>query len=409
VKVQSREAATVSEAEPLVDFALFDADSHCYDPRDAFTRYIEPKFRDVALRPVRDSEGHEFPVVGDRIVTFVDSNVYEMVHVPGTLAAKLRATKVGDTADERFYQEIQPEHMEREVRLTDLDNQNVQAAMIFPSLGLMAESFIRRSDELYANLNAFNRWLAEDWGFAYKNRLFAPPMISLRDRDEAVKQLDWVIEQGAKVVMFRTGPAYGRSPGDPYFDAIWGRLNDARVNVAYHITESGYNAMYSHHWGQDTNPPPYNQSAWQWMNLYGDRAIMDTLSALIYDNVFGRFPNLKVGAIEHGAEWLPYFLGRLDKMRGLGRQGPWIGGPLTARPTEIFGAHCLVVPYEQDDVRMIVERVGSRCLFMGSDYPHGEGMANPGVGMPKMVDFLPKDELRAVCRDRGLAFVGQPT
>ena len=57
------------------------------------------------------------------------------------------------------------------------------------------------------------------------------------------------------------------------------------------------------------------------MNCYCDRAIMDTLSALVYGNLFGRFPNLKVISVEHGAEWLPYFLKRLDKMRGMGRGG----------------------------------------------------------------------------------------
>jgi microsomal dipeptidase-like Zn-dependent dipeptidase len=63
-----------------------------------------------------------------------------------------------------------------------------------------------------------------------------------------------------------------------------------------------------------------------------------------------------------------------------------------------------VVPYPEDDIAAIVERVGSECLVMGSDFPHGEGLADPST-MPKLLDFLPDDELRAVCRDRGFAFV----
>ena len=132
---------------------------------------------------------------------------------------------------------------------------------------------------------------------------------------------------------------------------------------------------------------------------------MDTLAALVYDNVFGRFPNLKVISVEHGAEWFPYFVGRLDKMRGMGRNGPWIGGPLPARPSEIVRQHVLVVPYAEDDMEFIVSRVGSQSLIMGSDYPHGEGLADPAL-MPKLVDFLPDAEVKAICRDRGFAFVG---
>ena len=42
--------------------------------------------------------------------------------------------------------------------------------------------------------------------------------------------------RGAKVVLLPTGPAYGRSPGDPYFDPIWARLNEAGVvgRAAHH-------------------------------------------------------------------------------------------------------------------------------------------------------------------------------
>ncbi|WP_322761085.1 amidohydrolase family protein [Frankia sp. Cr2] len=391
---------------PVVDYPLFDADSHLYEPRDAFTDYIDPAFRAEALRPVRDAAGTELIVAGDRIVTFTDGNLYEQVHVPGTLAEKLRAMKSGIADDERFYQPPRPEYLQPQARLADLDRQGVEAAIVFPGLALFAESFCRRTDVLYANLNAFNRWLFETWGFANAGRLFCPPAISFRDLDEAVRQTEWVLERGARVVMLRTGPAYGRSPGDRYFDPVWARLNEAGVGVAYHITDSGYNEREAVHWGQDANPRPYDQSAWQWMNLYGDRAIMDTLSALVYDNLFGRFPQLKVISVEHGASWLPYFMGRIDKMRGMGRNGPWIGGPLPSRPTEIVRAHILVVPYPEDDIAEIAGAVGSDCLVMGSDYPHGEGMADPSQ-MPKLVDFLPEKEQRAVCRDRGMAFVGR--
>lgn len=74
------------------------------------------------------------------------------------------------------------------------------------------------------------------------------------------------------------------------------------------------------------------------MWAYGEVAAMETFSALIYDNLFGRFPGLRVLSAEHGAEWVPNFLRRMDRMRGMGRNGPWIGGPLTDRRSAIFGA-----------------------------------------------------------------------
>ena len=58
--------------------------------------------------------------------------------------------------------------------------------------------------------------------------------------------------------------------------------------------EYWYNEAIAPAWGQDPWPGSWHMSAWQWNNLYGERPIEDTLSALIFDNLFGRFPDLNV-------------------------------------------------------------------------------------------------------------------
>jgi len=42
---------------------------------------------------------------------------------------------------------------------------------------------------------AFNRWLDEDWGFHYRERIFAAPYLSLAVVDEAVAELEWALER----------------------------------------------------------------------------------------------------------------------------------------------------------------------------------------------------------------------
>ena len=44
-----------------------------------------------------------------------------------------------------------------------------------------------------ANVRAFNRWIEEDWGFAYENRIFAPAMLSLIDLEGACQELERVL------------------------------------------------------------------------------------------------------------------------------------------------------------------------------------------------------------------------
>ncbi|GIS34259.1 MAG: hypothetical protein Ct9H90mP5_07080 [Acidimicrobiaceae bacterium] len=49
-------------------------------------------------------------------------------------------------------------------------------AFFFPTLGVGMESALENDlPALQAVFSAFNRWLAEDWGFSYKDRLFAAP------------------------------------------------------------------------------------------------------------------------------------------------------------------------------------------------------------------------------------------
>jgi len=257
---------------------------------------------------------------------------------------------------------------------------------------------------LYAYFRALNRWIEDDWGFAFEERIFCPPHLSLRDLDMAVEELERVIAAGARCINLRPGHAYGRSQGDPYFDPFWARLNEAHVSVLYHQGEGGHNAALAPSWGYDPDPQVFEMSAWQWLNSYGDLPMMAALSQLIYDNIFGRFPNIKVASVENGAGWLPYFMSRIDKMRGMGRNGPWIGGQLKERPTAIARRHLVVTPYPEDDVEAIVAQVGHEMIAMGSDYPHAEGLAEPDE-FRGLVEGLPEEQQRWILRENGFSLV----
>jgi predicted TIM-barrel fold metal-dependent hydrolase len=152
--------------------------------------------------------------------------------------------------------------------------------------------------------------------------------------------------------------------------------------------------------------PPFQFSAWQWQNTYGERPITDTLSALIFDNLFGRYPNIRVLVSEFGSEWIPHFIRHMDKSRGMGRNGPWLGGQLTERPSAVFKRHVRVVPYPEDDTVSLADKLGTTdCLVMGSDWPHAEGLREPADFYSK-VEGLGEQNRRRFLRDNGLALLG---
>jgi predicted TIM-barrel fold metal-dependent hydrolase len=319
----------------------------------------------------------------------------------------LRLRASGEPSDsERFSMSMQSEFRDHNERLKQMDEQQIERSIMYPGgWALMAEAYLDNTEVLYDNLRSFNRWISEDWGFAYQDRIYAPALLSLRDLDLACAELDRVLAAGAKFVLLPTGPAYGRSPGDPYFDPFWARVNEAKAVIAYHIAEFHYQANVASQWGWGL-VPPFEFSAWQWQNTYGERPITDTLSALIFDNLFGRFPNIKVLVSEFGAEWVPHFIRHMDKSRGMGRNGPWLGGQLKERPSRIFRRHVSVVPYPEDDTVELAGRLGGTdCLVMGSDWPHAEGTREPAEFYDKVAG-LGDEERRRFLRDNGLALLG---
>lgn len=387
-------------------YLLTDFDQHCYEAPDAFTRFMPKAKLDTAVRPITvPGVNRKVLLANDRIVTALEADL-DQAYVPGSLVEMLRQRASGNATDaDRFYEPIQPEYLDRNKRLIQLREQQIEKTIMYPGgWGLLAEAYIDDTEVLYDNLRAFNRWTNEDWGFAFQDTIYAPAMLSMRDLDLACAELDRVLEDGARFILLPAGPAYGRSPGDPYFDRFWARINEAKVVVCYHISEFYYQANVAADWGWKLGPP-FQFSAWQWQNSYGERPITDTLSALIFDNIFGRFPNIKVLVSEFGAEWAPHFIRHMDKSRGMARLGTWLGGQLTERPSTVFKNHIRVVPYPEDDTVALAERLGSiEPLLMGSDWPHAEGLREPADFYAK-VEGLGEDRRKTFLRDNGLALL----
>ncbi|HVT78660.1 MAG TPA: amidohydrolase family protein, partial [Acidimicrobiales bacterium] len=305
----------------------YDADNHYYEPTDCFTRHFPKDRLDEAIRTVQQADGTEQVFVGDRPFTFLTDPFRERVVKPGALREMLRNLSSGRGEDNPAIEPVQPEYVDRDARIKVMDAQGLEAALLLPTFGVCVEHFMDDNPErTYANLRAFNTWLDEDWGFGSRGRIYAPPLMSLLDVDRAVEELEWALDRGARVVHLRPGPQGGKSPADLTLDPFWARVNEAGITVAFHIAESGYNEKFSTEWGEDPNPSSHMQSAFQWTCSYGDRPIMDTVASMTFLNLFGRFPRVRIASLENGSLWVPYLLKAMDKMKGMGRNGPWPGG-----------------------------------------------------------------------------------
>ena len=403
--------ATLQKA---LDYRVVDADNHYYEPIDLFERYIDPKYRDRTFRVVDAGDGFKEVVFEGRSFGFVGGAGQRMRIRPGALRARLRGEPEPEDVETDDSYAAEPD-----ARLKLMDEQGVEATFMFPSTGVTIENRLEGDPELLkAHFEALNRWLGETWGFANQNRIFSAAPISLVDVDFAVAELDKALAGGARLVQLLPGPAvWGRSPADPMYDPFWARINEAGTLVTFHLGNSGYQERYSGDWGEHPDPDGLHgdtpgRSAFQWTMFYRDRPIMETLCNLIYNNLFGRFPNVRVASIENGAVWVPYLLTVMDNMKGMGRTGPWHNGYVHGKPSEIFREKVFVSPHHfTEDIGAIIELVGATQVLFGSDFPHAEGMSGVEDYRSSAEELAARtnrtdDEIRLFMRDNAMRLLG---
>lgn len=361
------------------DYPLIDADNHYYEPYDCFTRHIEKKYLDRAVNVRKGADGLGRVYIGDRRLAFYSIIGTDRMGLPGSLRPYFEGTaERHEISAETIDAHEHPPMMNRDARLDLMNEQGIEATVLYPSLAVGVEHELRDDVEAtYANARAFNRWLEDDWGYAYQDRIFAAPLMSLLDVDEAVKELDRVLALGARVLHVKPGPVYGKSPADPSLDPFWARVNEAGVPVALHVGNPGYCELYSVQWGEPANPQLHRISPFQSYLGMGERPLTDTLAAMVFHNLFGRFPDLKILSIENGSDWAEWFPKKMDKMFRPNPMYEGLGGRLTAAPSELFHKHVYVSPFFEDDIPTLVAQLGPDRVLFGSDWPHPEAIDPP--------------------------------
>lgn len=396
------------DTAPTYSGPIFDGDSHIYEQDDAFLRYLPAAYREKwGITGRTDDQGEYSLYVGDRKAetTAGYMSADGRVPAPGRLKDFLTAIKNGYGFD--LFVPKSRDMTHRDARLTKLDEFGVDGAIVFVGDLVGTLGYLDEALPAHAVMHAYNEYMLEEWGFSYKDRIYATPIISLLDLDLAINEAEWVIANGARVILLPLGPFNRRSPADPYFDPFWQRLNEAGVNISWHVSEPPFMHSLMREWGEIPMQSRQRQSAWTWMNAYGKQPIIQTISSFIFHNFFARFPNIKALSAEMGAEWVPSMLVDMDKMRGMAKNGHWPCGQLSERPSAIFKRNVSIVAYPEDDLKGLIDQAGGsyEWLLMGSDYPHNEGVPAPRDFVHEACAGLSDQQIEAVMFGNGRRFL----
>ena len=384
-----------------------DADNHYYEPLDAFTRHLDPAFRDRGVKPVREGK-RTYLLIGGKLNRFIPNPTFDPIIVPGCLDPLFRG-QIPEGVDPRSLMKVEPlrqEYRDRDLRIETMDEQGLGAALLFPTLGCGVEQALAHDiPATMATLHAFNRWLEEDWGFDYQGRIIAAPMLSLADPEEAVIELESLLERGARIVHVRPAPVpaehgTSRSLGDPIFDPIWARLAEASVPVAFHLGDSGYEGRMASAWGGSDHFEGFGNLDVLSRVLVADRAIHDTVASLIVHGALTRHPGLRLASIENGSDWLHLLAKRLRKQAN---QTPWV---FAEDPVDTIRRHVWTTPYLEEDLEKLVDLIGVDRVLFGSDWPHGEGVAQP-LDFQKELGAFDEQAVQRIMHDNCVELLGR--
>jgi predicted TIM-barrel fold metal-dependent hydrolase len=385
-----------------LDYRAIDVDNHYYETTDSCTRHLPKEFKRRGVQMVADGK-RTLAVMAEKVNHFIPNPTFDPIIEPGCIDLMFRG-EVPEGVDPRSLFKVEPlaehpEYQDREARDRVAERQGLDAIILFPTFGCGVEEALKDDvDATSASLHAFNRWLEDDWGFA-DGRMIGAPMISLADPEAALVEVDRVLALGARLVHMRPAPVPGRngtsrSFGDKIHDPVWARLAEAGVPVAFHLGDSGYNS-FTAMWGGAARFEAYAKGSVLSSVLVSDRAIHDTMASMVVDGVFHRHPTLKVASIENGSDWVALLVKRLKKQAN---QTPWA---FEEDPLEVMRSNVWVTPYYEDDIRALADLIGTERVLFGSDWPHGEGLAEPLHFVKELHDFEAA-EVRKVMRDNAL-------
>ena len=369
-----------------------DADGHILEPADTWIKYIDPQYRDRAIRIDHDDKGWE--------VLMFDNKPAEVVR--GTLGALGGVGMDAEallTPGKRTYAEgCPPGSYDPKARLKVMDEEGIDLALLYPTIGIFWEGWVQDPKLATAYCRAYNRWLV-DFCSEDKKRLFPVAHISLIDPEGAVEETLSAKKAGC-VGVYLSPDMVARGWkhfDDPAFVRFWNTVQDLEMPVGFHVIVR--------------DAPSWKE----WIRNDADFGLfnftflaMDVMAAftqMMSLAMFEKYPRMKCTVLESGANWISAWLDRLDhkyipmKSRST----------LKMKPSEYFYRQC-VVSADPDETMTaeVVNHIGADYFVWASDYPHIDSSLGVAQEIRERLAPLPAASQRKVLGENAVRFYNLP-
>jgi predicted TIM-barrel fold metal-dependent hydrolase len=369
-------------------YNVIDADGHILEPLDLWDTYMDPEFREPRPRFVIDDNGKERLSVEGKLL----GNPRGIGSL-GSVGVRQGIVK----ANTLKYAEGRKGGFDPHARIVDMDADGIDAAFLYPSLGLFAGA-VEDPGLAAAMCRAYNRWLA-DYCKPYPDRLFGVAMLPMQSVELAVDEMRHAREKlGMRGGFLRPNPYHGKKMiNDPMYEPFWAMAEALDFSIGFH--EGSTTAMPTV--GVDRFE---EDRAARHMVSHTMEMMLAALS-VIWGGVVDRHPRLRVAFLESGGGWIAPWLDRMD--RHFDDQGFNESAPKT-RPSEPFQRNCWISfePVESS-IAVLAGYIGPHKILWATDYPHSDGFF---PGAPQMlgerIESLSPEARHQVLAGGALGFYG---
>ena len=336
-------------------FHVYDSDTHVSPAAETLERYVDPGFRprlaELAQYRQPSADGLHHYSFGRKYYRRVLGEAAPRADFSGR-ESNWRGGKLPRPG-------VQVDAAENRVK--DMDDEGTDVHFLIPGSFM---SFVGLDDPVYevGLIRAYHRHIADFCG-RFPNRLKSLIVASGRAVDEAVREIrEWGRSNWAVAV--KPLLPFDIPPDHPDLEPIWRAAEEYDLPIAHHSST----------W----NPPYYPAYRDVWDNIFLGRlaahpwGAMRFVGSFIGGGLFDEYPSLRMGVLECGFGWLPFWARRMDE------QAIYVGGtaPLKQKPSEYMTSgrfFCSIEHHEGEDMfNHVTHFLGDDVLMYASDYPHSE-------------------------------------
>lgn len=345
-------------------FRILDVDRHVMEPVAMWHEYLPAAMRDYAPKLTQLTRPNES--LSERVQRLGEHALLPMLPALGVAGRPLmRAVseqahiELGLVAESRRHLLAAAETSAGHLR--EMDAAGIDVAVMLPTFA----PFLVYDDEIdtqrsRAYASAYNRWLGELCS-ASRSRLVGAALLSRHDPEAMVADLEEALRHGHRAVVLRPNPVRGHTLGAPVYTQFWQACLHHDLTVLLHegthtrVVTAGADRFDSH-FAQHACSHPME-------------AMMAFL-ALLDGGVLEAYPGLRIGMLESGCGWLPYWLWRLDHIEYAQLRAE-VRSRIRMPPSQYFARQCWVA-LEPTEALLgpVVNEIGADRVVFGTDFPH---------------------------------------